>query len=426
MEKEENYILYGYIASDFSDPISSLLLSDEFVMIGTMLGKIILFSLFTQKQMIINEGNTENITSIKFDENDNVFYTAKGDEEIFQIQIIRRYNKTEIQFLPNIKLHLTDEEHDEKCENTFIILSDNNLLKIQLKPPDEKTLDLNKYKANYEVMNYKKDKLICEGYIIMGNYSIPFDFDGENFIFIEILGENKKNINKVNLMNNFNENIIIPIDNKFGHISYIKFINNSSIIFVHSLNVCEIRKLNKEFTLIESFIHKGDEVYDIYLYQYNTKIEIISEELSECDKNNHRMGSEIIGYQLDINNHKKVTKSPFFVTCLKKIKDNSYSIGTGVPYNVSINKLSKKEFDNKNNNKNTNLAIITLDIDGNVNCYENKEEKTLFNLYNIKDISQDIKNKSFFSMGYQYFIQINSNFFCISTDFGCFIIKKKN
>ena len=110
---------------------------------------------------------------------------------------------------------------------------------------------------------------------------------------------------------------------------------------------------------------------------------------------------------------------------MKKIKDNSISIGTGVPNTISINKVkNKKIIEDKHNNN--SLSIITLDIDGNVNCYNNKEEKTLFNLYDINDISIDIKNKSFFSMGYQYYIQTNNNFFSISTDYGCFIIKKEN
>ena len=112
---------------------------------------------------------------------------------------------------------------------------------------------------------------------------------------------------------------------------------------------------------------------------------------------------------------------------MKKIKDNSISIGTGVPNTITINKIkSKNVVDDKHKNNNNSLSIITLDIDGNVNCYNDKEEKTLFNLYDINNISIDIKNKSFFSMGYQYYIQTNNNFFSISTDYGCFIIKKEN
>ena len=99
MDNEENhYILYELIPSDFSDPISSLLITDDFVIIGTMLGKIILYSLYNKKLMRISEGNTQNITSIKFDEIDNVLYAAKGDEEIFQIQILNKYKILKFNF----------------------------------------------------------------------------------------------------------------------------------------------------------------------------------------------------------------------------------------------------------------------------------------------------------------------------------------
>ena len=64
-----------------------------------------------------------------------------------------------------------------------------------------------------------------------------------------------------------------------------------------------------------------------------------------------------------------------------------------------------------------------MDIDGNVNLFRNKKEETLFNLYRIKDISQDHKDKHFFSMGYAYYIKSNLNYFCISSDHGCYVIK---
>ena len=76
--------------------------------------------------------------------------------------------------------------------------------------------------------------------------------------------------------------------------------------------------------------------------------------------------------------------------------------------------------------KEENLAIALLDIDGNVNIWEKEKIYTAFNLYNIKDISQDHKDKQFFSMGYSYYIKYNRDFFAISSDHGCYVIKKKD
>ena len=76
-------------------------------------------------------------------------------------------------------------------------------------------------------------------------------------------------------------------------------------------------------------------------------------------------------------------------------------------YSQSIDKNKRSNMNNNNNEKNDknsnmdiSFSIITLDIDGNVNLYQNGEEVTLFNLYDFKDISQKMKNDKFFSMGY--------------------------
>lgn len=82
-----------------------------------------------------------------------------------------------------------------------------------------------------------------------------------------------------------------------------------------------------------------------------------------------------------------------------------------------VNKIKTKE------EENSICSIITLDIDGNINLYENGNEITLFNLFNIKGIPKEHKDKLFFSMGYAYYIKSNLRYFCISSDFGCYIIK---
>ena len=91
-----------------------------------------------------------------------------------------------------------------------------------------------------------------------------------------------------------------------------------------------------------------------------------------------------------------------------------------------MDSLNMIKYNIRNEKYTDRYIIITLDIDGNVNKYENKEEEKLFNLYEIKGIYQDFKDKKFFSMGYMYYIKTNLAFFCITTDHGCFIIKKND
>jgi hypothetical protein len=64
-----------------------------------------------------------------------------------------------------------------------------------------------------------------------------------------------------------------------------------------------------------------------------------------------------------------------------------------------------------------------LDIDGGINIYEDGKIFPFFNLYDIKDIKQEEKNKKFFSMGYSYYIRYNLNYFAISSDYGCYVLK---
>ena len=78
---------------------------------------------------------------------------------------------------------------------------------------------------------------------------------------------------------------------------------------------------------------------------------------------------------------------------------------------------------NENTNIN-NICIYLLDINGNVNLWDGNKIKILFNLYDIQNISQVEKNKKFFSMGYSYYIKCNKNFICITSDHGCYVIKK--
>ena len=79
------------------------------------------------------------------------------------------------------------------------------------------------------------------------------------------------------------------------------------------------------------------------------------------------------------------------------------------------------------NNKDTdNFYIVTLDKDGSVNIFNNKKQKTLFNIYDIKNIEDKFKKLEFFSVGFPYFIVINELYFCITTDHGLFVITKNN
>ena len=322
MNKNNNsYLLVKLIPNHFADPISALCLTPDFIMIGTMMGSIILYDIENQLALLLSELNSENISDISYNEDESAFLVAIGDEEI---KAYKTFNITD--YLFRIQLGQIDE-------GSFIVNNSNQEYEL-------KQINLTEEENKYFI-----------GKLQMSNYSVPFDFDGKYFLWVEFLSNEKRNICIADVISM----IISPEEkpkkyeldiNIIKHISFAKILKNNKIFFVHSNNICEIRILDDKFTLNETFVHNGEEVYAVDIY-----------------------------YEID-------------------------------------------------NNNNYEMNIITLDIKGNVNLYKNKKEITLFNMYNLNTIDKDYKEKQFFSMGYQYFIKSNLTYFCVSSDHGCFIIKK--
>ena len=79
-----------------------------------------------------------------------------------------------------------------------------------------------------------------------------------------------------------------------------------------------------------------------------------------------------------------------------------------------------------NNKEIENFFIVTLDKDGNINLFNNKNQITLFNIYNINNIDNKYKKLEFFSVGFPYYIVVNDLYFGITTDHGLFVMSKIN
>ena len=71
------------------------------------------------------------------------------------------------------------------------------------------------------------------------------------------------------------------------------------------------------------------------------------------------------------------------------------------------------------------LSIATLDFDGNYSVYKNNKDTLLFNIYDIQNIDNIYKEKTFFGSGFPYYITFNMNYHCISTDHGAFVFTKE-
>ena len=392
--KKETYTLYSLIEIRFADPISALGLSFQNVVIGTMMGRISSFSIKDKKSTIINELSQENISGITFDEKNNVFYASVGDDEILKFNIDSPNSNS----IPRIKNYKSDYAHSKKCENMYSLISKNSLLLIELAPQEEGNITITKYDAFIQIThleNEEKDTFNIQ----ITNYTIPLDYNGYFFVWVEFLSDKKRRLCVKNV-DNINDKIYkLPIDEKFGHISHCKIIPGNKLFLVRDLNKCEIREINDKFTLVKSFTSIGDEVIAIDFYdKANINNDNNYYNVNEKNSNNINNKDNI----LRVKNHKNIS-----------IKENNNDYRRENSNKINVNLSLRKP----------QIVLGMLDIDGNVNFFENDKITKKFNLYDIKEINNEQKKKQFFSMGYAYYLKFNKNYICITTDHGCYVIK---
>ena len=414
-----DYECIKYLEIRFADPISSLKLVNNYVVTGTMMGRVNLYNINDGKIYRLSELNSENISDISYNEEEELFYVGIGDEEIrgYDINTLSENSNNEKR---TIQVHETDLQHTNKCENAFVLLSPESFFRIQLAQIDEGTLKIVTMDSEYDFKYFdeKKNPVMDETfkiYLPTTNYIVPFDFDGKRFLWVEFLSSTQRNICVSQIPLPITEKPYkIDLNKSIGHICQAKLLANNRVFIVHTLNKCEIRALDNDFTLIHKFEHIGEEVLgvDIYYDMESEKIKNTNEENVILHTNlKHEKNIDIIKKNEDINTNRILDTSG---DGSKKEKEN----GDDQYLYIKKNQTKEKEIDLKY------ICIITLDIDGNVNLFHNLKEETEFNLYNLKGISQDHKDKHFFSMGYAYYIKSNLNYFCISSDHGCYIISR--
>ena len=417
MSKKDDYEFIKFLEIRFADPISSLKLKDNFVVTGTMMGRVNLHKIMEDKTIRLSELNSENISDISYNEKEQLFYVGIGDEEI------RGYDTNNLSEESNnekrsIQVHESDLQHTNKCENAFVLLSPESFFRVQLAQIDEGTLKIVTMDSEYDFKYFDETRnpVINENYhsyLPTTNYIVPFDFDGKRFLWVEFLSSTQRNICVSQIPLPITEKPTkFDLDKSIGHICQAKLLANNRVFIVHTLNKCEIRALDYNFTLLYKFEHIGEEVLgvDIYYNMESEKAQAKEENVILHTNLKHEINTDRIKKNEDINTNRILDTSDNARKKRKENGDDNY-----LYIRQKVNK--EKEIELKD------IFIITLDIDGNVNLFENLKERTLFNLYNLKGISQDHKDKHFFSMGYAYYIKSDLNYFAISSDHGCYIIK---
>jgi hypothetical protein len=299
--------------------------------------------------------------------------------------------------------------------NNFHFLNTNK----ELKPPYKRSID-DKFGHISHLKILDKNKIflvrslnICEIHQLNNDFTLleSFRHIGDEVYAVEIYYHNecfRYRSNEKESSNFFFEN------NNLNKINEKENNNNNSNIQINFPKSNEI--INKNLMLNGK---NNDETIS-----RNDKDLSSNNEDKPLEKSKTEFISKKIRSSLKKNNEQKVEKNKLV------IQENVSSMNSDCRKSIDNNfeNENKKNVNFKNyycdSDIDLSFSIITLDIDGNVNLYQYGKESTLFNLYDFKDISQKMKNYQFFSMGYEYYIKSNLNYFCISTDLGCFIIKK--
>ena len=429
----------------------------------------------------------ENIPCLEFEGND-IINVSIGDLEIIHFENMSNFNindKSSTYNYSKVRNYYTENDHIEFCENSTCMMFNSYFLIVftQFGNYDSK-IEIKKTK--YENKNMK-NYIIVKGEIEMSNFSVPFDFDGDRFLFLDNISENERKICIYYTLTKKQQYICV-INKDFGHISHMKLLSDNKIFLCRNKIQCEIYETNEEFSLIEKFEHFGQEVISSYVYLSGKKISEYG--LMKFYTNNMIYEKNNISLKKNpnkiFNNTKTVNVGPFN-EYKNKNKDESNGIYThknkhrsSIPSldkssrreinytneNKAENKLRKKYNDNKRDSNISNsidvyqgkkfkklfqmnnkimgsgditinnqelkksrieenlFYITTLDKNGNLNLYLNQKESTLFNLYDIKGIDINKNNFDFFSIGFPYYMAMNELYYVITTDHGLYVVSR--
>ena len=404
---------------------------------------------FPQITNLISQAG-ENISCVAFQTKDRIVISV-GDEVLFKMEKISTLNTNN----PESKFdYIKSDNYQNKtlhlinCENSVCFLTPNNFLLLNMSLADFSTTQIKQEEINYVNKNLKvfHKQETTKGVIESNNFTIPFDFDGVRFLYLEFFEED---LRKINVYDTINQDYIFKteINKNFGHISYMKFYSTDKIFLVRKYILCEIYEMYNDdnFILVEKWEHIGKEIIAVQIYLEGSKL---SDEFSEDKLSNDNDESNNISFNVDEKEDEKIINIK--LKNMNQINSSSRELKIRHKQELSNDILNKNEIEifNKKNykdeildlniykkygkNKKINLDkknqknyfVATLDINGNFNLYKNKKNKILFNLYNFEDIEQKYKDEEFFFFGFPYYITMNSKYICISTDQGIFVVKK--
>jgi len=413
------------------------------------------------------QANIENISCVSL--YDDILNFSVGDNQLIHCEKISSYRGNDLRKAYNFKIidnYTSNKEHNEFCETAQCFLSKNNYLIIYFFYYDF-SWPLRFNQVKYENKNLSNFEVI-KGYIYMSNFNVPFDFDGDKFLYLE---HYSKTLRCINVYSTLKEQkiFVLNINNEFEHISHMKLLPNDCIFLCRKIFYCEIYKYknnaiskkedinennknkHKDFILLKEWIHKynkeiiSSNVYikeNIIIEDNNKQILYKSIKDKKENRNKIKLNLKLLESDNSLDNYSesknKINYKNNNLNFGDSDDDNCYGkeiirIKTekGRNENININSSRKNNNNILINEEKENIYIITLDEDGNFNLFYHNPQKdneiitTLFNLYDIQNIEQKYKDVKFFSRGYPYYITMNDFYYVITFDDGIFVINSE-
>ena len=315
-------------------------------------------------QLILNA--TENIPCVSFDTKDKVNISI-GDFEVIRLEDISTFNindeNSNYKYI-RIRHYNSENEHLENCENATCMMTDKNFL-ILYSNYGENTTPIKKNIIDYQ--NKQISSLdIIKGNIEMYNYSIPFDFDGDRFLFLDYESDSIRRI-CIYYTATKKPPYIFKINHQFGHINYMKLLLDDKIVLCKNLKYCEIHLIDDNFKLLDKWEHCGNEIIAMNIYIKGAK---------ETDEFFHDTNTNLSKKMPNDNNLKMNKAYLNDIYAINNLKNHSkiLSIKNNIINNNRANKIKK-------NNSNKDNKFRSFNENTEINYEKNKNSGNIIEIY---------------------------------------------
>ena len=322
---------------------------------------------FPQVTKLINRSK-ENIPCLEF-ENYDIINISIGDLEVLRLENMSTFNindQTSTYNYFKLRNYKTENDHIEFCETCTCMMSNSYYLIVFTKLGNFNSI-LEIRDIKYENKDLKKLNIV-KGSIKMSNYAVPFDFDGDQFLFLDYLSKDERIITVVYTLSKKEDYYFIIEDKSYGHISHMKLLPNNKIFLCRRNKECEIHLMNKDFDIIEKWEHIGEDVISCCIFK--------NENINNINKNNY---FELIDdNEEEFTNDEEKNKKGWSLNIFKLFGNNAN------------NKNNRNDLNSKRSILNSNKTINIKPFQSNIDSENNKNN-------NIKNISKNKAEKNLIS-----------------------------